>query len=130
MIDASLEEVFVGGLRRRKEVLRDSAAEVAPIRQRKESIEEGHDRRIHGSLPRACRGNGRYARHAQPVDQRFERPEEEGLVSAYGAACGNPELITLERWNRIRSGVEEVFRVDGRIAEELERGAAQLVCAR
>src|SRR5215475_445957 len=72
----------------------------------------------------------RQAGDAQPFDQRFICGEEKGLVLANRAADCAAELIALESGNFLIRRIEEVFRVEGRIAMKLEERSGESVLAR
>src|SRR5262245_19588250 len=120
--------MFIGRLRLREEVLRHASPKIVSVRQREERLQISWNRRVQRdrgpagqpALPRVGVRHGRDAGDAQSFDQRFIRGEEEGLVFANWAADGAAELIALESGNFLISLIEEVLRVESRIAMKLE----------
>ena len=131
-----LDELFFGRLRLCEEKFRHASSKVASVRQREESLQISRNRRVQGdrgpagqpALPRVGVGHVRDAGDAQPFDQRFSiGREEESLVFANRAADGAAELIALESGNLLVRRVEEVFRVERRIAMKFEERSGESV---
>src|SRR5262249_52307687 len=107
MINASLEEMFVGRLRFREEEFRHAPSKIASVRQREKDLKKGWNRggqrdgapTGHPALPRFSVGHSRDACDAQSLDQAFVSGEEECFVFANRAADGPAELIALESGN-------------------------------
>src|SRR5262249_42203567 len=137
MVNAPLDEIFIGRLRLCEEIFRHASSKVASVRQWEEGLQISRNRRVQRdrrpagqpALPRIGVGHGRDSGDAQPFDQRFISGEEEGPVFANRAADGAPELIALESWNLLIRRIEEVLRVESRIAMKLEERSVESVLA-
>src|SRR5713226_3070932 len=110
MIDAALREVLIRRLRACEQMLRLAASERSPVGQREQQIEVLRNGRIQRNLPQCgvCGagrqqtlsgvkvGHGRYARDAQPLDQRLKGAEEKSLIPNDGTAEHSAELVAFQ----------------------------------
>ena len=140
VIDPALSEILVGRLGPRKEVLCDPASLDWTVRQREQETEVLRNQRVQfqGSddAPVLVRDNT-VARvlvrhvgdpgHPKAFLDGLERAEEERLVAANRAAKGPAELVALEGRDGRRCGIEEVLRIQCRIAQVLKQVAVKLI---
>src|SRR5262245_3915253 len=137
MVNSSLDEMFIGRLRLCEEIFRHAPSKIASVRQREEGLQISRNRRVQRdrgdarqyALPRVRVGHSRDAGDAQPFDQRFIGGEEECLVLPNRAAEGAAELVALESGNLLIRRIEEVLRVERRIAMKLEERSGDSVLA-
>ena len=137
MIDAQLVEVLVGRLRVGKQVLRGAAAERAAVGAREQRVEISRNRRVQRdrparqhAAPRIVVGHRGDAGDAEPLDQAFVGAEEERAVAPQRPAEHAAELVAREVGLRLRRRIEEVARVERRVAVELEQRSGVAVGAR
>ena len=127
MIDPDLPEVLVGRLGRREKVFRSASAERPSVGVWKQRVEVRGDRGVdrdgssrQDAHTRVVVRNRRHAGDAEPLDERLERPEVERLVLCDRPADHRAELMPVEIRNRLVGRIEEVLRIQRRVAIELE----------
>lgn len=135
VIDATLREVFIGGLRVVELVFRESAAEVASIghgekggqilRHQRMDLELRTSRK--DAAARVGIGNVGEPGDAQALDQRLKSPEKEGLLAPDGSPKHASELVALERRNLSRGGVEEILGIHRGIPVKVEQRSIEFV---
>src|SRR5215471_13648830 len=135
MVNPTLLEILVRWLRRSEEILANASSQTSSVGQR-EQIKHGLDGWIHvdstgwqHAVSRIQIGNRCDARGPKAVDQGLECAEEERLFFPDWSAQDSAELVAFERWNRLICRIEEVFRIERRVSEELEDGTVILVRA-
>ena len=136
VVDAQLAEVLVGRLCLGEQIFGGAATERTSVRVRKQRVEklrnlrmERHRSRWQDAEPRIVVRHRGQARHAEPLDERFERREVERLVLHHRAARHRPEMVPVEIWRRFVLRIEVVLRVERRVPVELEARSVHRVRA-
>src|SRR5439155_6218755 len=75
-------------------------------------------------------GNSRDASNSQSLDQRLEREKIKSLIFLHRTAGRSTELMAVEVRNRLVFWIEEILRVERRVAVKLEPGPVHGIGAR